>query len=132
VDAKILKIEQSGRNKYYFANKDHPMFPEIQSILQKTIGLNHINDFISNFGDIDQAYVSGDYARGIDSGVIDLVLVGKLEHHRVYELLGRVELLIKRKIRPLILNMEEFAGMNKHFNKERMLMLWGEKQSQLS
>ena len=42
VDAKLLKVEKDGRNKFYSANTNHPLFPEINSICHKSAGLNFV------------------------------------------------------------------------------------------
>ena len=38
-----------------------------------------MEDVIARLGSIDAAYVIGDYARGIDSGLIDVVLIGAVD-----------------------------------------------------
>lgn len=129
VDAKLLKCEKDGRNKYYSANVEHPLYPEMHTILRKMTGIDHIHSLISSLGPIDAAYISGDYARGIDSGIIDLVLVGKLDQKHVYQIVSRAEELIKRKIRTLMLSPSEFVDMNGKLQRDKMLFLWGEEQS---
>jgi hypothetical protein len=42
--------------------------------------------------------VVGDYARGVDSGTIELILVGQLHAEVVDDLVGRVSKRINRKI----------------------------------
>lgn len=126
VNARLLKIEKNGRNKYYSANIDHPLYPEIHSISRKMTGLDQIYEWLSHIGDLDAAYVTGDYARGIDSGVIDLILIGNLEKEHLNELLSKTEELINRRIRPLILKKAELHKMDGKLLKKEKLLLWGE------
>ena len=102
VDAKLLKVKQEGRNKFYCANTKHPLFPEIQSICQKTAGLDHIISLLCELGRIKAAYITGDYARGIDSGIIDLVLIGNI-NAGFHAVISKAEKVIGRKIRVLTL-----------------------------
>lgn len=125
VDAKLLKSEKDGRNIYYSADTSHPLYPELHSILRKMTGIDRIHSMISDLGNISSAYISGDYARGIDSGIIDLVLVGKLDQDHVFKIINRAEVLIKRKIRTIMLSPGEFVEMNGKFQREKMLLLWG-------
>jgi len=46
----------------------------------------------------------GDYARGVDSGIIDLVLVGEADKAYLQNLIDKVELMLHRKIRYLTLS----------------------------
>lgn len=125
VKARLLKIEKSGRNIYYSANVDHPLYPEINSISRKMTGLNQIYSWLSEIGNLESAYIVGDYARGIDGGIIDLILVGNLEKGRLYEIIAKTEELINRRIRPLMLNKNEFSRMNGRLKKDEILLLWG-------
>lgn len=125
VDAKLLKIEKSGRNKYYSANINHPLYAEIHSMSRKMTGLESLYERLFEVGNLDAAYISGDYARGVDSGVIDLILVGELDEDRIHKLISKTEGLIKRRIRPLLLTPKEFNRMNGKFREKDMLLLWG-------
>lgn len=125
VDARLLKIERSGRNKFYSANVDHPLFPEIHSISRKMTGLDKVHKLMSEVGNLESAYITGDYARGMDSGVIDLLLVGELDHDCVHKFIDKIEEVINRKIRPLLLTQAEMSRMNGKFKTGKMLLLWG-------
>lgn len=107
VDAKLLKVKQVGRNKFYSANIDHPLYPEIRSICHKTAGIGYITSFLNGLGKIKAAYIAGDYARGVDSGIIDLVVVGDVNRDSFFDLVQKTENLIDRKIRILLLKPDE-------------------------
>lgn len=107
-EAGILLRREEGRVVKYSANPKHPLFSELTSIVRKYIGIDKIVDNILNqLGKLDRAYIVGDYAKGIDSGVIDLVLVGEIDWGYLQILVKKVEDLIKRKIRVLNISLEE-------------------------
>lgn len=121
----LLKSEESGRKIIYKANTEHPLFPEINSIVLKFLGLDKIiEDVIHKLGDLKLAMVTGDYAKGLDTGIIDLVLVGNIDHELLHKLIGKAEALISRKVRPLVLREDEFNKLKDTINPEKALLLW--------
>jgi hypothetical protein len=65
----------------------------------------------------------GDYAKGKDSGIIDVILVGKIDKAYLTELIEKAEDLVQRKIRYLVLNDVELEKY-KVQNEEPILLLW--------
>lgn len=124
VDAKLLKVEQSGRNKYYSANTEHPLYPEISRICHKTAGLDKICDFLAKLGQLTAAYVVGDYARGIDSGIIDLVVVGDANESFLNEVIHRTEESIGRRIRLLMFKPGQEADHLSKLKQSGLLPVW--------
>lgn len=126
-DANILNVKSEGRTKLYQANLQHPLFSNIRDIVAKTVGLDRlVEDLVSRLGDLDFAFVTGDYAKGMDSGLIDLVLVGAVKKDQAERLATKIEQRIRRKIRLLILTREEFGVLKKRFIFENILPVWGE------
>ena len=127
--AKLLKSSNVGRTVVYRANKDHTLFADIQSVVQKYVGIDHlVDDLISELGQIDAAYIIGDYAHGSDSGLIDLVIVGQVKVDVLQRLIEKTGEIISRKIRPLVLDREELQHLWNHLDIEHALPIWGEKQ----
>lgn len=109
-NAGYLAREQNGRSVYFRANTDHPFFPEINSIVRKTLGIDRLlDDILSSLGHVDSAYILDDYAQGKDSGIIDILVVGKVDTERLDSLRQITEKKINRLIRILTVNKEEFA-----------------------
>ncbi len=122
-DANMLKTEQVGNRKLFKVNQAHPLFGEIKSIVQKYFGLDVIVDEIAQkMGNLKTVYLTGDIARGRDSGIIDLVLVGDIDQPYLLQLIGKVENLIKRKIRFLIYTEKEFESSAE--DKQALLLIW--------
>jgi len=126
-EAQVITSEKSGRNKLFKANKEHPLFKDIRNIILKSSGIQSVIDnIISKLGDLKFAYISGDYAKGIDSGIIDLIVVGKeINQDELDRVTNKTSVLIERKIRVLKLNEEEFQELKEKFEKDGLLQLWG-------
>ena len=109
-EAGLLSSQEEGRSRFYQANTGHPLFMEVQSIVKKTLGLDHlVENVIKQLGELKLAFLVGDYARGIDSGLIDVVLVGNVDKQYLDQLISKVEKIINRKVRTLVLSEEEFS-----------------------
>jgi hypothetical protein len=123
--AKVLKSKPNGRTIQYQANLAHPFFMELSSVVRKMVGLDQvIEKVVTELGGLERAFVTGDYASGRDSGLIDLVLVGDINHGRLESLTQRTELLIQRKIRTLVVSEPEYQKLNARFGEEPVLLLW--------
>ena len=127
--AKLLKSNNIGRTVVYRANKDHRLFTDIQSVVQKYVGIDHlVDDLISELGQIDAAYIIGDYAHGSDTGLIDLVIVGQVKVDVLQRLVDKTGKIISRKIRPLVLDQEELQCLWEQLDIRHALHIWGDKQ----
>jgi len=124
--AGLLKTELIGNKKVFRANTGHPLFSDIHNILLKTIGFDQIIDrVVTRLGNVEQAYVTGDFARGIDNPIIDIVLVGReIDREYLMRLAAKTEVLIHRKIRFVIFTPEEFEAYRQNLQPSEMLILW--------
>ncbi len=124
-EAGFLNSSQEGNTVVYKANKRHPLFPEISGIVSKYLGLDSLmEEVINKLGDLKQAWVIGDYAKGKDSGLIDLVLVGKIDENFLQELVHKAESMIKRKIRTLILQESELSSFEDKLQLDKAIILY--------
>lgn len=107
--AGYLGKEQRGQSIFYKANTNHPFFPEINSIVKKYYGIDKIAEHILNdLGKVESIYALDDYAEGRDSGLIDILIVGTVEMDKIQGLRRKLEKVIKRKIRIMVMNESEF------------------------
>jgi DNA-binding transcriptional ArsR family regulator len=126
-EAGILESEVDGNVINYKAKESHPLFPEIRSIVSKVTGLDSVIEWvIQRLGDVENAYLIGDYAKGKDSGIIDVILVGKVDKSYLTGLIEKAEDLVQRKIRYLVMNQIEL-DQYKLQNEEPILLLWSKK-----
>jgi len=124
-EAKILKSSSLGRKIIYRANNKHSLFRDIQNVVRKFVGLDQlVEDLIKRLGSVEKAYVIGDYAKGIDSGLIDVVLVGNVDTDTLEKFVIKTGNLINRKIRPLVLNIVEFEKLKVRLDIDHALPIW--------
>ena len=91
----LLKSKKNNR-VIYNANTSHPMFEVLQKIVRQHLGLEEIVEaVIERIGDVDQVALTGDYARGIDSGNIEIIINGSNVNNNYLE---NIKPKIKRKI----------------------------------
>jgi len=122
---KLLTSEKEGRNVYYTANREHPLFPELKSMVSKVMGLDQvIESIITRLGDLEKAYIIDDYAEGKDTGIIDLVLVGNIDQYHLNDLSRKTERYIKRKIRSLVMTREECKTFEPKLENRPYFLVW--------
>ncbi len=108
-EAGMLSSFLKGNKKIFRANTGHPLFNEIHSILLKQLGIDRIiEEVINRLGHLERVYLVGEFARGLDSDVIDLIFVGDVDKNYLFTLVEKAEGIIKRKIRHLIYLHEDF------------------------
>ena len=124
-DAGLLQSYTEGNRKYYQANKAHPLFPDINNILMKFIGLDMvIENVVNKLGKLEKAVLCGSFARGCDSDIIDLIFVGPdINKSYLMKLVEKVEKMIRRKIRYIVYSAREFEEHVSR-NGEEMVVLW--------
>ena len=122
--AGLLTSESDGNKKVYRANVKNTLFPEINKIIKKNFGIDIIENVLHNLGNVELAFVTGDYAKGIDGGVIDLVIVGDVNKVYLNELIEVTEKTINRKIRALVLNMVEYKKLKDGLKIDKALVVW--------
>jgi len=121
----LLKSEKNGRQVYYTANKEHPLFPEIKSIVGKVMGIDKVVDgIVTRLGRLKRAYLIDDYAEGKDTGIIDLILVGEIDQFHLNDLTKKTERYIKRKIRCLVLSNAEFEELKIKIKDRPRILIW--------
>ena len=91
----LLKSKQNNR-VIYNADTNHPLFKVLQKIIRQHLGLEEIVEtVISRMGNLDIIALTGNYARGIDSGIIQILIIGDKVNN---EYLENIKPKIKDKI----------------------------------
>ncbi len=113
----------------YQANQEHPLFPELKSMVGKVMGIDHVIDsMVARLGDLESAYLIDDYAEGKDTGIIDLLLVGDIDQYHLNDLSRKTERYIKRKIRSLALNRKEYDDLIPKLKNRPRVLIWEAKK----
>lgn len=99
-DAGLLLTEDEGKTKVYRANNKHPFFGEITGMVSKFLGLDELMEkIVKRMGEVEKAIIVGDYAQGVDSGTVQLILIGKnLDQEYLDFLKGKTYEKINRKV----------------------------------
>tara|TARA_B100001250_G_C19816984_1_gene799086 strand:- start:9994 stop:10500 length:507 start_codon:yes stop_codon:yes gene_type:complete len=104
--AGYLKKHNDNNKVVYRANISHPLFKVIQKIIHKHLGIEEILETVYNkIGDVKKVILLGDYAKGIDSGVIEVLIVGEnIDKKYLDEISSKIEKKINRKVNFFVSN----------------------------
>jgi predicted nucleotidyltransferase len=96
-----ILVKHSDKNKIeYQANIRHPFYTNIRDIIRKYLGLDMLlEQILERMGEVEQVILTGDIARGSDTGTIDVLVTGdNLNAEYISHLIARLEELIERKV----------------------------------
>jgi len=80
-------------------------------------------------GDIKIVFITGDFAKGKDSKIIDLIFVGNtIDREYLVRQTERAEEIIKRKIRFLVYKNNNYQEAISNYKNSEILLLWNEKR----
>ena len=98
--AGYLEKYNENNKVVYKANTSHPLFKIIQKIVKKHLGIEEILETVlKRIGEVKKIMILGDYAEGIDSGHIEILIVGnKINEDYVKEITPKIEKKINRKV----------------------------------
>lgn len=104
----------SGRQVYYKANRNHPVFAEVHSLVAKTVGVFQVlgSALAPLAKRISLAFVYGSMARQEENADndVDLMIVGDVTLDEVVAQLATVEGAIGRPINPTVYSTDEFKS----------------------
>jgi DNA-binding transcriptional ArsR family regulator len=125
-EAGLLNAEKEGKKKVFKANTSHPLFPELNSLLIKYVGLDEIIErVVLQLGKLEKVYLVGKLAKGNDSDVIDLWFVGeKIDENYLKKLIQKAKKSIQRKLNYTILSHDLLEVKLVEKNNTELLLLW--------
>ena len=111
---------QNNNKIYYSANVNHPLFQSLQNLVRTFLGIDQAVDYVlSRTGDVDQVVLLGDYAKGIDSGVIEVLIIGNtIDSAYLLQLSGKTEKLLGKRIKIHLEKPNEVNGQIILYQKE--------------
>lgn len=117
-DAGYLNKNKSDNKVEYNVNVKHPLYSTLKKVVMKHLGLEDIVETVlDKMGNVKKILVIGDYASGIDSGNIEIVLIGRnLNMDYIENLEGKIEELINRKV--------TFYLSSKFSSKQKSIILY--------
>ncbi|MDF1694583.1 MAG: ArsR family transcriptional regulator [Saprospiraceae bacterium] len=124
-EAGMLSSYSKGNKKIFKSNTSHPLYKEVHNILLKYIGFDKIIiGVVERLGDVQKVFVTGEFAKGLDSQIIDLVFIGDVNKQYLIQLIEKTEKLIHRKIRYIVYKEEEETSIDWSKLDFKPLLLW--------
>jgi predicted nucleotidyltransferase len=111
-DMGLLIRQETGRQVYYRANTQCPVYDELAGLLRKTAGLVDVlrEALLPLATKIEMAFVFGSMARG-DAHThsdVDVMLVGNLEFSEAVLALSDAQTTLRREVNPTVMSRTEF------------------------
>lgn len=123
----LIERTKIGSQVFYQANRSHPVYPELHSLIAKTVGVFQLLETaLAPLAErITLAFVYGSLARGEENSEsdVDVLLVGDLTLDEVLARLAPVESTVGRSINPTVYSVHEFdtkLRSGNHFLKSVM------------
>jgi len=116
-DAGYLVSNKEQNKVIYRANTKHPLYSVLQQLVKKHLRLDEmVETIVKRIGDVQKIILIGDYAKGIDSGLIEVLLIANDIN---LEYIDELEKKLKNKIgRKVVFSMEsEEEGIVLYDNK---------------
>jgi predicted nucleotidyltransferase len=108
----ILVSTTEGRQKYYQANRQSPLFNELHGLMLKTVGVADIikKALEPRMADIKLAFIFGSVARKAENRFsdIDLLVVGDITFGDLIDLISTAEESLSRELNPVVYTLTEF------------------------
>jgi hypothetical protein len=99
-EAGLIVAQQDGQKVLYRPNILNPFYRELCGIVSKHMGFDQlIERVLDQVGELEAAYVVGDYAKGLDTGTIEVVIVGMVDSEYLESLTKRAEKELGRKVK---------------------------------
>jgi predicted nucleotidyltransferase len=109
----LILREREGRQVYYQANQDCPIFEELKAILVKTAGLaDLLRDRLAPLAKRCRvAFLFGSFAEGLDRAQsdIDVLVIGDVSFAEVSDALGNLQTDLRRDVNPTVYAVREFT-----------------------
>lgn len=134
-EAGLLRAERVGNQVRFCANTAHPVFPELQALIRKTIGLvDALRLSLAPLaGRIDAAFIFGSMASGTESAGsdIDLMVVGDAGFAEIVDATYAAQATLGREINPKVMSASEWqakkaernAFLQDVLNKPRIMLI---------
>ena len=102
--AGMLTSQSEGRRKLYQANMNHPLTSDLMSMLRKVTGVEDLIDrVVDRVGGLQQVWVTGKLAQGLESDAMEVVLVGDgFDMEYLSELFQKIGKHLKRTVHYMV------------------------------
>lgn len=108
----LLVGEKRGVQQYYLVNKEFFLYPELQRMIIKSVGVaGVIRENLRSLGEIRCAFIYGSFAKGSagSKSDIDLFLIGDVDEETLIVLISECEQIVLREINYTLMIPSEFT-----------------------
>jgi len=123
-EAGLIVAQQDGQKVLYRPNIQNPFYRELCGLVSKHMGFDQlIERVLDQLGELEAAYVVGDYAKGLDTGTIEVAIVGEVDSGYLDRLTKRALEELDRKVKIRVFKDEDSF---KSQGYENVIILVGE------
>ena len=108
--AGLLKTRRLGNLKLYKLNHQHPLYPELKSLVAKTIGLEEsLRSHLAAIEGIQAACIYGSFARKEERAKsdVDVLILGQVDEKTLIDTVKRLENMLQREINYTLYRLDE-------------------------
>ena len=97
--------------RFYWINQEHPLYPELKSIVFKTVGLaEYLQEALGEIGDIWAAFIYGSVAKNLEEmrSDIDLMVIGDVDTDKLHRVVANAENALGREVNLSVFDFEDW------------------------
>jgi len=109
----VLESERRANARYFWINKNYPLYQELKSIVFKTVGVQgSITNILTKIKGISFAFIYGSYAKDGEhrASDIDVMMIGDINEGILISKFDQLEGRIKREINYNLYTLEGFKS----------------------
>ena len=111
-DVGIISRTVRGKQVYYQANRQSPIFNELHGLIVKTAGVVDVlrSALAPSIGRVKVAFIFGSIASGAEGRAsdIDLIIIGEVTFADAVSSLSKAQEILQREINPVVYSVAEF------------------------
>ena len=116
----LLRMQKVGNQTQFSANVDHPVYPELSGLIQKTTGLHDVlaHALLPLGALIEVAFVFGSIAKATEtsSSDVDVMVIGDATFGQLADALYDVQVTLGREVNPKLMTRAEWTGKKNAMN----------------
>ncbi|MHB9053614.1 MAG: nucleotidyltransferase domain-containing protein [Thermoleophilia bacterium] len=97
----LLKSQKEAHVRFYWINKDFVLYPEIKSMILKTVGVGEeLKKALAKIGNIESAFIYGSVAKNLEDAKsdIDVMVIGNISEDDLHEAIMKAEAKLSREV----------------------------------
>ena len=121
----LVTSEREGNLKYFKANRNSPLFPELKGLIAKSLGLPGALKTILKASDVRTAFIFGPYINNNSLPKLNLFIVSDSNHFD--KIIGDIEKRFGRKIDYTVIKESSYRTQKKSGNRQLKKLITSKK-----